>query len=91
MPGGKGFVEIVVKGKGTGASFYFLKDATNPISPAPSAGTLTVGTRKLALKSEGEALAVPDGQSPFPKGIVDGVLTVEIDGKPVSIPLSAAR
>jgi hypothetical protein len=89
MPGGKGFVEIVAKGKG--ASFYFLKDASTPFSPAPTAGVLNVGSKKITLKSEGEGLAVPDGTAAFVKGTADGILSVELDGKPVNIPLSAAR
>jgi hypothetical protein len=89
MPGGKGFVEVVTKGGST--AFYFLKDAETPLSPAPKTAVLTVGSKKVTLKSQGEALAVPDGPSPFPKGVVDGILSVELDGKSVNVPLSAAR
>jgi hypothetical protein len=46
----------VVKKQGSSAkapmagevSFYFLKDTSTPISPAPTAGTLTVGKRVIA-------------------------------------------
>jgi hypothetical protein len=93
--GGKGFVEVVQK-KPTSAdtpmtgevTFYFLKgDGSTPISPAPGSGTLTVGTNKIALKPEGDGLATPNGPPLFPKGGLDGVLSVDLDGKPVNVPL----
>jgi hypothetical protein len=94
LPANAGYVEVVKK-PGSSAttpmtgevSFYFLKDASTPISPAPSSGTLTVGKKKVALKPEGDALVTPEGPALFPKGDVDGVLTVELDGKPVNIPM----
>ncbi len=96
LPGGKGFVEVVQK---TAASttepmtgevrFYFLKeDGQTPVSPAPTAGTLEVGKKKVALKPEGDALVTPSGPPMFAKtGGVDGILNVELDGRPISIPL----
>ncbi len=94
IPGGKGFVEIVqkeVSGKSpvsAEVSFYFLKeDGTTPISPSPGAGTLTVGKKKVDLKAEGDGLVTPNGPPLFPKGGMDGVLSVELDGKSVNIPL----
>jgi hypothetical protein len=95
LPGGKGYVEVVQKTATspttslTGeVSFYFLKeDGTTPFTPAPTSGTLTVGKKKVALQIEGDGLATPSGAPLFPKGGVDGVLSVELDGKPVTIPL----
>lgn len=94
LPDGKGFVEVVSKpgaaGKGpltSEASFYFLKDSGTPFAPAPASGTLTVNKKTVTLKSEGEALVTPTGPALFPKGDVDGVLTVELDGRAQSIPL----
>ncbi len=93
LPGGKGYVEIVQK-KGTAGksmsgevSFYFLKDGATPLSGAPTAGTLTVGKKAVELKSSGDALITPDGPPLFPKGGVDGTLTVQLDGKSTVIPL----
>jgi hypothetical protein len=85
----------VVKKQGSSAkapmagevSFYFLKDTSTPISPAPTAGTLTVGKRVIALKSEGDSLVTPEGPPLFPKGDVDGTLSVELSGKPVNVPM----
>ena len=94
IPSGKGYVEVVQKvgasGKGpitAEVSFYFLKDPSTPYSPAPTAGTLTIGNKKVALKAQGDALVTPDGPALFPKGGVDGVVSVELDGKPTNIPL----
>ena len=94
LPANAGYVEVVKK-PGSPArtpmagevSFYFLKDASTPISPAPTAGTLTVGKKKVTLKPEGDALVTPEGPPLFPNGDVDGTLTVELDGKPVNIPM----
>lgn len=99
VPGGKQFVEVVQK-KVSGsesssatvsgeASFYFLgADGKTPISPAPTSGTLEVGRKTIVLKPEGEALVTPGGPPLFPRtGGVDGLLKVELDGKPVTIPL----
>jgi len=69
------------------ATFYFFKDMTVPYSPAPSSGTLTVGKKKVTLKSEGDALVTPSGPPLFAKGDVDGVLSVELYGKSINIPL----
>jgi hypothetical protein len=94
--GGKGFVEIVQKKAAsptepiTGeVSFYFLKgDGQTPIAPAPTAGTLEVGQKKVALKPQGDALVTPSGPPLFAKtGGVDGTLKVELDGQPLAIPL----
>ncbi|MHB1560043.1 MAG: hypothetical protein ACYC61_21535 [Isosphaeraceae bacterium] len=95
IPGGKQFVEVVQK-KVSGsspvsgeASFYFLgADGKTPISPAPTSGTLEVGRKTIALKPEGEALVTPSGPPLFARtGGVDGLLKVELDGKPVTIRL----
>jgi hypothetical protein len=95
LPGGKGSVEVVQKkpaSAGTSmtgeVTFYFLKeDGSTPFSPAPSAGTLTVGQNKITPKPEGDGLATPNGPPLFPKGDLDGVLSVDLDGKPVNVPL----
>ena len=96
MPGGRGYVEVVQKKAASAAqtmtgevSFYFLKeDGKTPVSPSPAAGSLEVGKKKVALKAEGDALVTPSGPPLFPRsGGVDGVLSVELDGKPVNIPL----
>jgi hypothetical protein len=96
IPGGKGYVEVVQK-KATSAtapmtgevSFYFLKeDGTTPAAPAPTAGILEAGQKKITLKLEGDALVTPGGPPLFAKtGGVDGILSVELDGKTVTIPL----
>lgn len=96
LPGSKQFVEVVQK-KATSptapmtaeVSFYFLQeDGTTPVSPAPSAGSLEVGKKKIALKSEGEALVTPSGPPLFARsGGVDGILSVDLDGKTVNVPL----
>jgi len=94
LRGGQGYVEVVKKAVASSkepttgeARFYFLKDMTVPYSPAPSSGTLTVGKKKVTLKSEGDALVTPTGPPLFAKGDVDGTLSVELDGKPINIPL----
>jgi hypothetical protein len=93
LPGGKGYVEVVKKdASGKAAvtaelSFYFMKDASTPISPAPSSGTLTVGDKKFQLKAEGDGLVTPTGPPIFPKGGVDGTLSALVDGKTLNVPL----
>src|SRR5262249_49631194 len=95
LPGEKGYVEIVKKPAGSGkapltaeVSFYFLKsDGTTPVSPAPAAGKLQVGNKDVALQAEGDALVTPSGPPLFAKGDVDGLLSVELDGKAMKIPL----
>jgi hypothetical protein len=95
LPGAKGYVEIVKKEVPSGkapltaeVSFYFLKgDGTTPASPAPSVGTLRVGNKDVALKAAGDGLVTPSGPPLFANGDVDGVLSVELDGKPMKIPL----
>jgi hypothetical protein len=96
VPGGKGFVEVVQKKAESATTpiagevtFYFLKDdGTSPVSPAPSTGTLAVGKQKITLKPEGDGLATPSGKPLFAKsGGVDGELSVDLDGKSVTIPL----
>jgi len=94
LPGGRGYVEVVKKAVASSkeptsgeATFYFLKNVTDPYSPALSSGTLTVGKKKVTLKGEGDALVTPTGPPLFAKGDVDGVLSVELDGKPINIPL----
>jgi hypothetical protein len=93
LPGGRGFVEIVTKESTASKSdsgevaFYFLKDNNTPMSPAPTAGTLTVGKTKVELKPSGDALVTPDGPPLFAKGAVDGTLSVQLDGKPTNVPL----
>ncbi len=94
LPGGKGYVEVVKKPaapRGTSmsaeASFYFLDEYSRPRSDAPQSGTLVLGKKSVALKSTGEGLATPDGPALFARGDVDGILNIELDGKPMSIPL----
>ena len=94
LPGSHGFVEVVKasgsSGKTTGSgkvAFYFLKDMTTPFSPAPSTGTLTIGKKKVTLNAEGDGLVTPSGPSVFGKADLDGVLSVELEGKSVNIPL----
>jgi hypothetical protein len=94
LPGGQGYVEVVKKAVASSkeptsgeATFYFFKDMTDPYSPAPSSGTLTVGKKKVTLRSEGDALVTPTGPPLFAKGGLDGTLSVELDGKPINIPL----
>ncbi len=69
-------------------SFYFLnKDGKTTIAP-PTSGTLELGKKKVELRTEGEALVTPSGPALFAgTGGVDGVLKVELDGKPATIPL----
>ncbi len=94
LPGGKGYVEIVQKEAGSAkstmsaeVSFYLINQSNEPLSPAPAAGTLTIGEKKIDLKPEGEALVTPTGPPLFPKGGLDGVLSVELEGKSINIPL----
>ncbi len=94
ISGGQGYVEVVkkeVSGRSpisAEISFYFLRnDGTTPISPSPAAGTLTVGKRKVDLKAEGDGLVTPTGLPLFPKSGVDGMLSVNLDGKSINIPL----
>lgn len=96
LPGSKQYVEVVQKKAGspttpmTGeVSFYFLnEDGTTPISPAPTNGSLEVGKKKIALKPEGDALVTPSGPPLLARSAgVDGVLSVELDGKTVNVPL----
>ncbi len=95
VPGGKQFVEVVQKKVSGSASvsgevsFYFLADdGKTAISPGPSAGKLELGRKTIVLKPEGEALVTPSGPPLFARtGGVDGRLKVELDGKPVTIPL----
>ena len=94
FPGGKGYVEVVkkeVSGKSpvrAEISFYFLRDdGVTLYSPSPSAGTLTVGKKKVDLNAEGDGLVTPNGPPLFPKSGVDGMLRVDLDGKSINIPL----
>ncbi len=94
ISGGKGYVEIVkkeVSGKSPVSaeiSFYFLRDdGATLYSPSPSAGTLTVGKKMVDLKVEGDGLITPNGPPLFPKSGIDGMLRVELDGKPINVPL----
>lgn len=94
LPGNQGFLEIVKTGGAPGKSnkvekveFYLLKDMATPFSPAPSSATLTVGKKKTDLRVDGDALVTPGGPAVFGKGDVDGVLSVEVDGKAMNIPL----
>ena len=92
LPGAKGYVEVVAKpgaGKtGPEYSFYFLKENYQEFSPAPSTGTLKVGKATATLKpGDGGALVTPPGQGVPAKAGLDGDLSVELDGKPVVIPL----
>jgi hypothetical protein len=95
LPGGKGYVEIVKKDAGSNSqdltgevAFYFLKDGTAPMSPAPTSGTLTVGKKVVTLKSDGDGLVTPIGPRILPKGsTLDGVLSFELGGKTLSVPL----
>ena len=70
LPGGQGYVEVVKKAVTSSkeptsgeATFYFLKDMDQPYSPAPTSGTLTVGKKKVTLKSEETALGHADRPS----------------------------
>jgi hypothetical protein len=94
LPGGKGFVEVVKKAGSTSkapsiaeVSFYFHKTMTTPYSPAPTSGSLTIGKKTISLQSSGDALVTPSAAAPLMKGDLDGVLSVELDGKPTAIPL----
>jgi hypothetical protein len=94
MPGNQGYVEVVKNGgepgKGSKTSqvaFYFLKDMNTPISPVPTSGTLIVGKKKVSLSAKDEGLVTPADTTLFPRGDLDGTLSVELDGKIVSIPL----
>ncbi len=94
LAGGRGYVEVVhqpaASAKGAiskEALFYFLTPDASPRAPAPTAGTLVLGKKSVRLEPSGDALATPDGPPLFPKGDLDGLLNVELDGKPVSIPL----
>lgn len=96
MPGGKGYVEIVQKKAASPTapmtaevSFYVLQeDGKTPASPAPTAGTLDLGKKKVALKPEGDALVTPSGPPLFARsGGVDGILNIERDGATARIPL----
>ncbi len=96
IPGTKTVVEVVQKKVASPrepvdgeVTFYFLQqDGTTPISPAPSSGTLTVGKKTIALKPQGDGLATPSGPPLFARsGGIDGTLSVELEGKSISIPL----
>jgi hypothetical protein len=94
LPGGQGYLEVVTDNPGALNSkaadkiaFYFLKDMTTPFSPSPTAGTLVIGKKKTALNSEGDALTLPNSSSVLGKRDIDGVLSVELDGKSINIPL----
>jgi hypothetical protein len=92
--GEKIFVEVVQKESGSAktpmnaeVSFYFLDNSSAPYSPAPTSGTLVIGKKKVTLKADDGGLITPAGPPIFPKGGVDGTLSVELDGKLMSIPL----
>jgi hypothetical protein len=94
LPGGKGYVEVVRAAAASGkapmtneATFYFLKDMASPYSPAPRSGILTIGKKKVALDPGGDGLVTPSGPSLFAKGDLDGILSVELEGKTINIPL----
>jgi hypothetical protein len=96
IPGTKTYLEIVQKKVASPkepvdgeVTFYFLQeDARTPMSPAPTGGTLTVGKKTITLKPQGDGLATPSGPPLFARSEgVDGMLSVELDGKPVEIPL----
>jgi hypothetical protein len=95
IPGGPGYVEVVQKKAESPTatmngevSFYFLKEDMTPVSPAPIVGSLEVGKKKVSLKSEGDALVTPSGPPLFAKSNgVDGMLSVELDGKSTNLPL----
>ncbi len=95
LPEGKGSVEVVRKSAGADASkmtselaFYLLDPKNAPITPAPASGTLTVGKKVVNLKSEGDGLVTPEGPALFPRNAgLDGVLSVDLGGKPVTVPL----
>ena len=93
LPAG-GFVEVVKKPAAKGApaadeiTFYFLKSMTTPMSPAPAAGTFTVGKGKvLTLVPKDGGLATPAGPSILVEGEPEGTLAVELDGKKTTIPI----
>jgi hypothetical protein len=93
LPGEGGIVEIVKK---TGSEpmtaelyFYFYKDRNfNPFEPAPKTGVLVLADeQKIQLKADDDALVTPAGPALFADRPVDGVLSVELDGEKVNIPL----
>jgi hypothetical protein len=95
LPGGDGFVEVVQKKAASPRDqmtaevrFYFLKkDGATLVVPPPSTGTFTLGKKTINLKTEGDGLVTPNGPPLFPKGDLDGVVNVELDGKATSVPL----
>ena len=96
LPGGKEFVEVVQKTAASATApmtgevtFYFLKeDGTTPISPAPSTGTLD-GRQAERSPSSPKGMGSPPrtGRPCSPRPGLDGILSVELDGKPVKLPL----
>ena len=96
LPDNAGFVEVVKKDAASPttaedeASFYFYKDGTTPFSPSPTAGSLTVGEgKKIDLVAKGDALVTPPGPALFGKDEVNGLLTTDLGGKPVSVRIGA--
>jgi hypothetical protein len=92
---GRGFVEVVKKEASPGAgattselAFYFYKTPYTPFSPAPSSASLMLDRKKVDLVPQGDALVTPPGPLLFAKGRdVEGVLSVDLAGNAVKIPL----
>ncbi len=95
LPGGKGFVEVVKKadvpreGNVVGeVQFFFLNEDFSPNEAKPTSGSLAVnkGTVITLLVKDG-GLATPAGKPLFAGKDPDGLLTAEVDGKTLAVPL----
>ena len=92
FPDGRGLVEVVKKsGKApitAEVSFYFYQNAYKPFENGPEAGFLVIDQkRRVSLQADGDALVTPTGPVLFANKDVDGVLSIELDGEPIQIPL----
>ena len=92
LPDDGGIVEIVKK---TGSdpitaelSFYFYRDKRfTPFDPAPETGVLVINDEKIKLSAHDDALVTPAGPALFAGKDLDGMISVELDGENVNIPL----
>jgi hypothetical protein len=48
---------------------------------------IEVGKKTITLKPDGDGLVTPNGPPLFPKGGRDGILSVDLGGKPTKVPL----